>query len=152
MYPDFVELLSALNANNVRYLIVGGWAVSLHAQPRATKDPDILIEPNYANAAALYRALAEFGAPLKGLTPADFATPGSFFRMGNPPIMVDILPEIDGVNFADAWSRRVSAPISADNGTTAWFIASDDLIAAKLASARAQDLADVVALRRARET
>jgi hypothetical protein len=151
MYSDFVELLSALNADGVRYLIVGGWAVSLHAQPRTTKDLDILIDPDPANAAVLYRALARFGAPLEGLTPADFAAPGSFFRMGHPPVMVDILPEIDGIDFADAWARRVEAPVSADEAVIACFIARDDLITAKLASARPQDLADVAALRKARD-
>jgi hypothetical protein len=99
MYPDFVELLSVLNAHSVKYLVVGGWAVSFHAQPRATKDLDLLVKPDLDNAEALYQALAVFGAPLEGLVPADFATPGSFFRMGSPPVMVDILPEIDGVDF-----------------------------------------------------
>jgi hypothetical protein len=83
MHRDFKELLSILNAERVKYLVVGGYAVSLHAQPRATKDLDILIRPDTANAAALFRALAKFGAPLGGLQPDDFAQRGSFFRMGN---------------------------------------------------------------------
>jgi hypothetical protein len=95
MHNDFKELLSILNAEAVRYLIVGGYAVSLHAQPRATKDLDLFIKADPANAAALYRALAKFGAPLEGLTPQDFAESGSFFRMGTPPVMVDILPDIE---------------------------------------------------------
>jgi len=73
MYLDFKELLAILNANNVRYLVVGGYAVSFHAQPRATKDLDLWVNPDLANANALYGALAEFGAPLANLTPADFA-------------------------------------------------------------------------------
>ncbi|HLY54882.1 MAG TPA: nucleotidyltransferase [Stellaceae bacterium] len=149
MHRDFKELLSTLNGEGVRYLIVGGYAVSLHAQPRATKDLDIFIKPDPANADALFRALARFGAPLEGLTPVDFAVPGSFFRMGRPPVMVDILPEIDGVDFDSAWSRRVMETIDVKTGLQAAFIAADDLIAAKLATGRLQDLADVEALRSA---
>jgi hypothetical protein len=149
MYLDFKELLAILNANNVRYLVVGGYAVSFHAQPRATKDLDLWVNPDLANANALYGALAEFGAPLANLTPADFAEAGSFFRMGTPPLMVDILPEINGVDFDAAWSRRIEAPIDADSDVIAPFISADDLLAAKLATGRAQDLADVVAIRAA---
>jgi len=149
MHRDFKELLSTLNEERVKYLVVGGYAVSLHAQPRATKDLDILIRPDKANAAALFRALARFGAPLHGLRPEDFAERGSFFRMGTPPVMVDILPEITGIDFDHAWRRRVTETIDAETGLTAAFISADDLIAAKVAAGRAQDLADVEALRKA---
>jgi hypothetical protein len=71
--------------------------------------------------------------------------------MGMPPVMVDILPEIAGVDFDHAWQRRVMETIDAETGLKAAFISADDLIAAKLASGRAQDLADVEALHRARE-
>ncbi len=87
MHRDFKELLSILNDEQVKYLVVGGYAVSLHAQPRATKDLDIVIKCDRENAAALFRALAKFGAPLEGLKPDDFAEVGSFFRMGTPPVM-----------------------------------------------------------------
>src|ERR1700761_8809415 len=102
MHPDFKELLSALNAESVRYLIIGAYAVSLHAQPRATKDLDIFIKADPTNAAAVFRALAKFGAPLEGLTEKDFSERGSFFRMGVPPVMVDILLDIDGIDFEAA--------------------------------------------------
>jgi hypothetical protein len=149
MYRDFKELFAILNAAKVRYLVVGGYAVSFHAQPRATKDLDLLVKPDHANAEALYRALSEFGAPLEGLKPSDFAEAGSFFRMGTPPLMVDILPEISGVDFDSAWSRRVEATIDIAAGVVAPFISGDDLIAAKLAAGRKQDLADVAAIRKA---
>jgi hypothetical protein len=68
--------------NKVKYLVVSGYAVSLHAQPRATKDLDILIKPDRDNAAALFRALTKFGAALDGLKPEDFAERDSFFRKG----------------------------------------------------------------------
>jgi hypothetical protein len=147
MYPDFKELLSRFNAHKVKYLVVGGYAVSFHAQPRATKDLDILIKANAANARAVYAALANFGAPLDKLTPDDFIEPGKFYRLGRPPLMVDILPEISGVDFDTAWGKRVEAEI--DEGLQVPFIDADSLISAKLASGRPEDLADVAALRRA---
>jgi hypothetical protein len=151
MDRNFEELLFALNAEKVKYLVVGGHAVSLHAQPRATKDLDILIKPDKANAAAVFRALAKFGAPIEGLKADDFAERGSFFRMGMPPTMVDILPEISGVDFDQAWRRRVMETIDAETALKVPFMSADDLIAAKLAAGREQDLADVAALRQAQE-
>jgi hypothetical protein len=147
MYPDFKELLSLFNGHKVKYLVVGGYAVSFHAQPRATKDLDIFIKADVANAAAVYAALAKFGAPLDELTPEDFIEPGKFYRIGRPPIMVDILPEISGVDFDTAWGTRIEAEI--DTGLQVPFIDADSLISAKLASGRPEDLADVAVLRRA---
>ena len=96
MYPDFKELLSVLNEHRVKYLVVGAYAVSIHAQPRATKDIDILVRPDPENAKAVFTALAKFGAPLEGYTRADFAEAGPFFRMGHAPLGIDILTEIPG--------------------------------------------------------
>jgi uncharacterized nucleotidyltransferase DUF6036 len=152
MYPDFNELLSAFNAHKVKYLIVGGYAVTFHAQPRATKDLDLFIRTDPENAKAVYAALAAFGAPLEQLTPADFLDRDGFFRIGQPPAMVEILPAIKGVEFDSAWERRLEAVIDARTGLTAFMISRDDLIAAKLAAARPQDLADVDAIRKAMES
>jgi len=151
MYPDFKELLSVLNEHRVKYLIVGAYAVSVHAQPRATKDIDILVGPEPKNAEAVFTALAKFGAPLEGLSPADFAEPGPFFRMGNPPVGVDILTEIPGVDFDTAWPRRVEDVVDLASGLKADFLSADDLIASKLATGRPQDLADVAAIRKAQD-
>jgi hypothetical protein len=152
MFDDFKELLSIFNAQKVKYLIVGGYAVSFHAQPRATNDIDLLIKPDAENAKAVYAALSEFGAPLEGLTAENFIEHDKFFRMGRAPIMVDILPEISGVDFDRAWQRRVDAVIDPQSGLTVSFISSEDLVAAKLAAGRPQDIADVAALRKAAET
>jgi len=152
MYPDFKELLSVFNTHRVKYLIVGGYAVSLHAQPRATKDIDILVKPDAENAKAVYAALAVFGAPLDGLVPDDFADRGSFFRMGREPIAVDILSDIPGVDFDAAWERRVEGLIDTATGLSATFISSDDLLGAKLAAGRPQDLADAAAIGKAAES
>jgi hypothetical protein len=82
MFEDFKELLSIFNAHSVKYLIVGGYAVSFHAQPRATKDIDLLIKPDAENAKAVFAALTQFGATLEGLTAEHFSDRGKFFRMG----------------------------------------------------------------------
>ena len=146
---DFTELLSAFAAHHVKYLIIGGYAVSLHAQPRATKDLDLFIGSDPVNAQAVYAALVAFGAPLTGLAPEDFTDPDMFYRMGSPPQMVDILPAINGVDFDSAWSNQVQVVVDEATGLTASFIALPDLIASKLAAGRPQDLADVAALRSA---
>jgi hypothetical protein len=151
MYPGFKELSSVLNADSVKYLIVGAYAVSVHAQPRATKDLDLWVKPDAENAKAVYAALREFGALLEGLKDADLAERGPFFRMGREPVGVDILTEIPGIDFDVAWARRVEGVIDAARELTAHFISRDDLIAVKLASGRPQDIADVDALRKARE-
>ena len=150
MFPDFEQLLTILNAENAEYLVIGAYAVMIHAQPRATKDLDILIGSDLNNAEAVWRALAKFGAPLHDVTPAALIEPGTFFRMGTPPIMIDILPEISGVQFSQARPRATVAIINNETGLQAPFISADDLIAAKLAAGRPQDIADVDAMRKAR--
>jgi len=151
MFDDFKELLSIFHAQGVKYLIVGGYAVSLYAQPRATGDLDLLIKPDPENAKAVYAALAKFGAPLEGVAPSDFSDRSRFFRMGREPVMVDILPEIDGIDFEEAWKNRVESVVDAQRALKAFFISADDLVTAKLASGRPQDLADAAALRKAGE-
>jgi hypothetical protein len=147
MFDDFKELLSAFNAHSVKYLIVGGYAVSFHAQPRATKDLDLFIQAEPANAKATYAALASFGAALVGITVDDLADPRKFMRFGREPIAIDILPGIDGVKFDEAWERRVEGVIDAKNGLTAFFISKSDLISSKLAAGRLRDLADIEEIR-----
>jgi hypothetical protein len=99
---DFNELLSCFSAHSVKYLIVGGYAVALHAQPRATKDLDLLIRSDLNNAKAVYAAPAEFGAPILDLHPEDFVQPSIFFRMGTAPLMIEIFSKIDGISFDEA--------------------------------------------------
>lgn len=149
MMRDFRELLSELNAHRVKYLVVGGYAVSFHTEPRFTKDLDIVIGSDPENSKAAYAALARFGAPLEGLKPDDLIEPGGFFRMGSPPVMVDILPTIAGVEFQRAWERRVE--VAVDDSLTVSVISREDLLAAKIAAARPQDLVDAEALRQAQK-
>jgi hypothetical protein len=95
--PDFSDMLSTLNAEGVEYLVVGGYALGAHGLPRATKDIDIWVRPTAENAERAFRALARFGAPLHGLTMADLASKGTVFQIGVPPLRIDILTMIDGI-------------------------------------------------------
>jgi len=121
--------------------------VSFYAQPRATKDIDLFVQADPSNATAIYAALASFGAPLENIRAEDLADRGSFIRLGQEPVAVDILPDIPGVDFDAAWERRVEGVIDRESGLKAFFISRDDLIAAKLASGRTRDLADVEDIR-----
>jgi len=149
MYQEFKDLLSAFHAHGVRYLVVGGYAVIFHTQPRATKDLDLLIQADPVNATATYEALAEFGMPMGDVRPEDFADPQNFFRFGYQPRCVDILPHIPGIDFNAAWERRIDGVIDLATGLKAHFISADDLMASKLAAGRPQDLADAAAIHQA---
>ncbi len=146
MPADLKELLRAFQAHGVKYLVVGGYAYGVHAEPRATKDLDIFIQRDEENSVAVYRALAAYGAPVGGLSPADFRD-GSCFQIGQPPGRVDILQQIDGVTFDEAWQNRVEGFI--DGEIRVAVLSRDDLIRNKLASGRDQDLLDVKKLRAA---
>ena len=141
------QLLSAFNANHVRYVVIGGYAVFLHAQPRMTKDLDVFIESSAENALATYKALAEFGAPLADFTVKDFADGKTISRFGVPPICFEVIQQIDGVDFASVYADSV--PVVIDGEVTTRYISAEHLIANKLAAGRPQDLADVAAVRRA---
>jgi Nucleotidyl transferase of unknown function (DUF2204) len=144
---DLKQLLLAFNANGVEYLVIGGYAVGIHSEPRATKDLDLFIRSEVKNSEAVYRALAEFGAPLTGITAADFRDdPNTVFQIGQPPARVDILQQIDGVDFDEAWQHRTDTPVG---GISTHVISQKHLIQNKLASGRLRDLADVEAIREA---
>lgn len=143
MNSDFEELLRIFSDQAVKYLVVGGHAVMLYTEPRYTKDLDIWIEATPDNADRVYRALAEFGAPLSGLSPVDFAREGFFYQIGLPPARVDILMSIDGLTFEEAWPNRRQAPLG---NQPAWFIGRADLARNKRASGRHIDLHDAESL------
>lgn len=140
MYQDFKELLSEFNAQSVEYLVVGAHALAAHGHVRATKDLDIWIRPDPENGLLVLAALREFGAPLHGLTERDLATPGLIFQMGVAPIRIDIITEIDAVEFEDAWADRV---VTSFAGEPTQVLSRHHLIQNKRASGRTQDLADV---------
>ena len=97
MYKDFRDLLFAFHAHNVKYPIVGGYAVSFYGQPRATKDIDLFIQADPVNARAVFAALTAFGAPLEDVGVEDLGDPRYFIRFGREPLAVDIMPGVDGV-------------------------------------------------------
>jgi hypothetical protein len=145
MDENLKQLLSAFNANHVKYVVIGGYAVFVHAQPRMTKDLDVFIESSPENALATYKGLAEFGAPLAKFTVADFADGRTIGRFGVPPICFEVIQHIDGIDFATVYANSV--PVTVDGEVPARYISAEDLITTKLASGRPQDLADVDAIR-----
>jgi len=147
MPEDLTELLRAFNDHGVKYLIVGGYAFGVHAEPRATKGLDIFIRSDEENSKAVFRALAQYGAPLEGLSPSDFMD-GTTFQIGQPPARIDILQQIDGLTFDEAWENRIEGIV--DGQVRAAVISRDDLIRNKLATGREQDILDVKTLRAAK--
>ncbi len=143
MNQDFVDLLRAFNAHDVRYLIVGAYALGVHGRPRATGDLDVWIDATSENASRVMRALAEFGAPLADVREADFATPAIVFQMGLPPGRIDVLTQLTGLTFAEAWPDRVESTFGP---MSAAFIGRDAFIRNKRATGRAKDLGDVESL------
>jgi len=138
--PDFKELLLAFNAQNVEYLIVGAHALAAHGHVRATKDLDLWIRPDKTNAQRVLHALSAFGAPTDDLTVEDLTKKETIFQIGLPPLRIDILTDIDGVEFANAWPARLQTVFG---GVPAFVISRQHLIANKKTTARLQDLADV---------
>jgi len=148
MHKDHRDFILSFNANNVEYLVVGGHAVSAHSEPRGTKDLDIFIRASAENSRAVFKALAEFGAPLVGVSPDDFNDKAAtIFQFGVEPGRVDVIQGIAGVKFDDAWKNRVEMTL--DKDLPAHVISREHLIQNKLAVGRYQDLADVERLRAA---
>ena len=146
MPKDLKELLRAFNDHAVKYLVVGGYAFGVHAEPRATKDLDLFIRSDEENSEAVFRALAQYGAPLAGLSPSDFMD-DTGFQIGQPPARIDLLQHIDGISFDEAWENRIEGLLDGEIRTLV--ISRDDLIRNKLASGREQDVLDVKKLRAA---
>lgn len=140
---EFKELLSLFNQQQVKYLVVGGYAVIYHTEPRYTKDLDIWVSADAENAVRVYRALHAFGAPLAGISVQDFQTPGLVYQMGRPPTRVDILMGLKGVEFADAWEDRVEADFG---GIVVQVLSRTHLLTNKRLAGRPQDLMDIESL------
>jgi len=136
---DFSDLFAALNAAGAEYLVVGGYALAVHAAPRFTKDLDVWVNPTPENAARVHAALARFGAPLGELTAADLATAGIVFQIGLPPNRIDVLTAIDGVSFPEAWPERLE---TAFGEQPVRIIGKRHLVQNKRATGRPQDRLD----------
>ena len=143
MNPHFREMLSAFIAEGVEFLIVGAYALAAHGVPRATGDLDFWVRPGDDNARRVLQALAAFGAPLHDLSAEDLTQPDVVFQIGVEPARIDILTEIDGVAFDEAWAGRVVSEI---DGLRVPVIGRAELIRNKRALGRTRDLADIEAL------
>ena len=138
--PDFKEFIELLNAHNVQYLIVGGYALAFHGHPRYTKDIDVWIATNPENALRMLNVLKDFGFASLSLSQQDFLEQDNIIQLGLPPNRIDILTSVDGIQFAD--SHLESSIIEVD-GIAIHLIGIHKLIENKIASGRLQDLADV---------
>jgi hypothetical protein len=136
------RVVESLNSHKVEYIVVGGFALAFHGHPRLTA-LDILIRNSRENADRVYTAISKFGFESAGLSPADFAENNRIIQLGRPPVRLDILTTVSGVDFEEVWRSRMAGDI---DGTPVPFISRDCLIKNKKAANRAQDRADLEAL------
>jgi hypothetical protein len=134
------EFLQLLNENRVEYMLIGGSAVGYHGFPGSTADMDVRVASNEANAAKVIAALEAFGFARTGMTPELFVGPDTITRMGNPPLRIEILTTISGLEFAEAYAKRI---VDVIDGVPVSVISSDLLKINKRASGRPKDLADL---------
>ena len=143
MHQDFLDLLRAFVDHDVRFLVVGAYALGIHGRPRATGDLDVWVDATPENAPRVMSALEQFGAPTAQVSAADFSRPGIVFQMGLPPLRIDVLTELSGLTFSEAWPTRTRAafgPVMAD------VIGREAFIKNKRATGRARDLGDIESL------
>ena len=137
---DFKEFIESLNANNVRYLVVGGYAVALHGYVRYTKDLDVWIEPKIQNANNVLNALTAFGFGSFDITADDFLEEGNIIQLGYPPNRIDLITSLKALMFENCYPERVQVEIQ---GVPIDFIDIGNLKTNKKATGRPQDLADL---------
>lgn len=145
MIDDFRELLTALNDESARFLVVGAHALAAHGVPRMTGDLDLWIEPTTANASRVWNALVRFGAPLEtlGVQRQDFETPNQVIQMGLPPYRVDVLTTLSGVGFDEAWEGRLEGVIF---DVPVAFLGRTAFVRNKRSTGRPKDLEDIRSL------
>jgi hypothetical protein len=145
---DFKEFIALLNKNEVKYLVVGGFALAFYIEPRFTKDIDIFVEPSKENSIKVIKTLNEFGFGNIGLKEEDFQKPDQIIQLGYAPVRIDIITSIVGVSFESAWQNKVEGKYG---DICCFFISRDDLIINKRAVARPQDIADVKKLEKSKK-
>ncbi len=141
--PEFREILSEFCAGEVKYLLVGAYALAVHGLPRATGDIDLWVRRDPENAIRVWEALARFGAPMAQVHPSDFEQADLVFQVGVAPRRVDVITGVDGLDFDEAWERRTSAQVE---GLAVPVVCGEDLLRNKRASGRPKDLGDVAFL------
>ena len=145
LHKDFTDFLRLLNEREVRYVVVGGYAVAYHGYPRYTGDLDIFVEATRTNAAKLVGVYRDFGISPPELSEDLFTTPDSVIRVGREPVRLEVLTSIAGVVFSDAYARRVEALL---DDLVVPFISFADLIKNKTSTGRGKDLVDAETLQK----
>ncbi|MFH1360410.1 MAG: hypothetical protein ABIJ41_05155 [Candidatus Omnitrophota bacterium] len=140
---DFKDLLALLNKHQVKYLIVGGYALAFHGAPRMTGDLDLLVEASPNNAQKILKALSEFGFGNVGLNTNDFVQPKKAIQLGIPPVRVDILTSLSGVSWAQAYTSKEQGKYG---DVSVFYISRELFLSNKRAIGRKKDEADVEAL------
>jgi predicted nucleotidyltransferase len=138
--PDFRDMLSCLDAEGVEFIVVGAYALAAHGLPRATGDIDIWVNNDGPNVRRAMRALANFGAPLGGLSESDFMAPDMVLQLGVEPCRIDLLTGIDGVSFPEAWENKTSVTV---DGLALFVLSKADLLRNKIAAGRDKDRSDI---------
>jgi hypothetical protein len=136
---DFIDLLSAFSDRRVRFLLVGGYALSFYGRPRTTGDLDLWVDSSRSNAQRVFEALRDFGAPLEGISSDDFSTPGTVFQIGVAPGRIDVLTSLTGLRFQDVWRRRRRASYGPARIA---LLSESDFVRNKRKLGRARDIAD----------
>ena len=140
---DYEEFLTLFNRHEVRYCIIGAFALAFHASPRYTKDMDLLVEASPENGRRIVAALEAFGLSSLDLGPDDFSAPGQIIQLGYEPVRIDIITAAEDVDFFAIWRNRVQGPYGEQ---TVSYIDKQDLIELKRKSNRPQDRADLAVL------
>ena len=143
MNRDFIEMLAALCAADVDFLLVGAHALAVHGVPRATGHLDLWVRPTPENAPRVWQALLAFGAPLADLKVEDLHAPDLVYQIGLAPCRIDLLTSISGVDFDTAWSNRLEIPVE---GLKISCLGRHDFVRNKQAAGRPRDLADIAML------
>lgn len=141
---DFIEFIELLNKHEVKYMIVGAHALAFHGRPRHTGDLDIWIKPSHENADKLIKVINDFGFASLGLTTEDFLKENYVTQLGYPPLRIDILNSISGVQFDDGYMEKIDGDIE---GVLIPFISIDHFISNKQATGRDKDLGDIESLK-----
>jgi len=141
---DFEKFFALLNRYNVRYCVIGAYAVAFHAMPRATGDMDIVIEPNLANARKVIQVLKAFGFKSLKIQERDLCKKDQIIPLGYPPVRIDLLTTISGVDFSQIWKHR---KINQYGRQKVWVMGKKELVANKLASGRPKDMWDLQVLK-----
>jgi len=140
---DFRDFLALLNAHEVKFMIVGGYALAFHGAPRFTGDIDVFVKPDHENAKRIIKALADFGFSSLDLTIDDFLDQNKVVQLGVPPVRIDIITSISGVTWEEADASKELGPFG---DVSVFFIGKKQFITNKRASGRKKDLADIEAL------